>query len=283
MNPDQIPLLIEQIRAYYPEGEGDRLLQILMEDLFAQKGKEGIDQLNRVQKQTLAQALVDLLNDVPVQYITGKANFYGYFFEVNKDVLIPRPETEELVFYILEYLQDKQDLPKPISILDIGTGSGCIPITIHLKRPDYRLSAVDLSPEALVIARRNAEALGARVSFFNLDFLDQNNWEQLGQYTLIVSNPPYIPWKEKPLMGKNVLNQEPDLALFVEDEDPLIFYRRIAAFAKQHLSNQGCLMLELNQYHAGEVKKMFEKEGYKAVEIIQDMSGADRILKAIKE
>lgn len=212
----------------------------------------------------------------PIQYIIGKAWFMGMPFAVDSSTLIPRPETEELVTWVLADLA--QQRPR---ILEIGTGTGCIPISLKLKQADAQLTAIDISATALATARNNALALEARIEFMQLDFLEERNWMQLGHYDIIVSNPPYIRLQEKEKMHQNVVDYEPHLALFVPDHDPLIFYRKIHAFAKQHLAKNGSIYLEINEALAAEVVDLFRNE-YEVV-CRKDLQGKDRMVKAIKK
>ncbi len=221
-------------------------------------------------------AIERLTTGEPIQYIIGKAWFMGMPFEVNSSTLIPRPETEELVSWVLTDLV--QQRPR---ILDIGTGTGCIPISLKLKQADAQLTAIDISATALATARNNALALEARVDFLQLDFLEESDWTLLGQYNIIVSNPPYIRLQEKEDMHKNVVGFEPHLALFVPDHDPLIFYRKIHAFAQQHLANNGSIYLEINEALATEVMNLFGN-GY-TVACKQDLQGKNRMVRALKK
>jgi release factor glutamine methyltransferase len=220
-----------------------------------------------------------LLNGEPIQYITGFAWFYGLKFKVNPNVLIPRPETEELVEWVLQTVGKRQN----VRILDIGTGSGCIPVTLKIKNPSIEMSAVDVSEGALITASRNAYRQNADVTFQRLDILDEKMWSEMGQFDIIVSNPPYIPTKEKALMERNVLAFEPELALFVENDNALIFYERIAEFAQKRLNTEGVihsLFFECNQYNALEVVDLLKQKGFKDVELRKDMSGNDRMIRA---
>ncbi|HKK77803.1 MAG TPA: peptide chain release factor N(5)-glutamine methyltransferase [Saprospiraceae bacterium] len=274
----------EQINALsgrYDEREAQNILRILLEDCFDLRWKHRAKcVLNKSESAFLAQAITALRQGKPVQYITGKAHFFGYIFEVNPSVLIPRPETEELVMYALRL--SKLINHRPIEVLDVGTGSACIPISLKKERPAWQVSALDVSPEALAVADRNAQRLGAEISLLNMDFRERQNWSSLGTYDLLLSNPPYIPQAEKDLVGHNVLGQEPDLALFVEDEDPLLFYRLLAEFGQQHLRAQGHILVETNQYNASQVAQLFAAADYKGVELLQDLMGEDRMVRAIK-
>ena len=224
-----------------------------------------------------------LLSSEPVQYVVGFSWFYGLNFKVNPSVLIPRPETEELVHWVLETVKSKSKVQSqhPTSILDIGTGSGCIPITLKLKHPSLKVSALDVSEAALITATKNAYRLQAEVHFQRVNILDTRESDSLSQYDTIISNPPYIPNKERSLMSDNVLKYEPELALFVEDEDPLIFYITIADFAIKHLPPKGYLFFECNAFNAIEVVDMLKRKGFKEVELRKDMSGQDRMIRAI--
>ncbi|TAG14468.1 MAG: peptide chain release factor N(5)-glutamine methyltransferase [Sphingobacteriia bacterium] len=221
-------------------------------------------------------AIERLTTGEPIQYIIEKAWFMGMPFAVNSSTLIPRPETEELVNWVLTDLT--QQRPR---ILEIGTGTGCIPISLKLKQADAQLTAIDISATALATAHNNALALEARIDFMQLDFLDETNWMQLGHYDMIVSNPPYIRLQEKETMHQNVVGFEPHLALFVPDHDPLIFYRKIHAFAQQHLAKNGSIYLEINEALATEVTNLFDN-GYK-VECRKDLQGKDRMVRAVKK
>lgn len=270
----------EQLQKIYDPREAKNIRNILFEELF---GKIDVDQnltLSKEAQELLLPALQRLLNGAPIQYVIGKADFYGYQFAVNPAVLIPRPETEELVYRTLS-IAKTVEASKP-KVLDIGTGSGCIPITLKKEFPALEVSAIDVSEKALTVARQNAINLDARILFKQIDFKVSDQWSQLESYHLIISNPPYIPWKEKELVGANVLGQEPDLALFVEDEDPLLFYRLIADFAANHLISGGAILVETNQYNAPQVLALFQAKGFKQSYLFQDLMGNDRIILARK-
>jgi release factor glutamine methyltransferase len=220
------------------------------------------------------EAIARIKGEEPWQYVLGNAWFYGRKFTVSPSVLIPRPETEELVAWILQSHTHKAQ------IIDIGTGSGCIPISLMLENPLYELSAIDISKEALAIARKNANQLGARVEFHHLDVLSSPL--PASQYDIIVSNPPYIKDLEKSLMKNNVLDHEPHLALFVPNEDPLLFYRRIAELAKTHLKENGWLYFEINEAHGDDTMTMLEHMGFKEIAIKKDMQGKERMVRGRK-
>lgn len=213
----------------------------------------------------------------PLQYVTGKCWFMGREFTVDSSVLIPRPETEELVQWILDDNKEGQ-----ISVLDIGTGSGCIPISVKLGLPRADVSAIDVSKEALAVANANATTLGADVSFAAFDFLDTTQWDSLGTYDVIVSNPPYIPQAEEATLHPNVRDHEPVLALFVPDNDALLFYRHIADLGLSHLQEGGAVYCELHVDYTVETQALFKAKGYTHTELRKDIHGNQRMLKAQK-
>ncbi len=231
-----------------------------------------------VQNSEYELATSNLSKGVPLQYVLGKAWFMDWEFIVNKSVLIPRPETEELVQWVINDHQNTAGL----NILDIGTGSGCIPISLKLKLPQTNVNSCDISKEALVVAKTNANKLGAVVEFIELDFLNEVGRNILGVYDVIVSNPPYIPKSEAEQMHTNVKDHEPNIALFVPDEDALVFYRAIAWFGLEHLNDKGYIYCELALSKALECKQLFMDSGYKDVEIRKDMHGNWRMLRAGK-
>lgn len=260
----------------YGEGEANSITRILMEDAFGYTNPAKDGQFPKDKVPLLETFLKRLEQSEPIQYVLGQADFYGLKFHVNQDVLIPRQETEELVYWILENHPSKQSL----NVLDIGTGSGCIPITLKKHRPDWAITGVDVSIGALEIAQQNADRNGVEVAFRQMDVLGVEslsaNWD------IIVSNPPYIPLDESRLMPGNVLKYEPRLALFVENEDSLLFYRKIADLSLNALSENGRLYFELNEYNAEEVKAMLLEKGYCKVELQKDINGKQRMISAQK-
>lgn len=217
-----------------------------------------------------------LQSNEPIQYIFNEAYFYNTCFYVTQDVLIPRPETEELVDLIL-----KENNNKNKSVLDIGTGSGCIPVSLFLERKNWSISAIDISEKALFIAEENAFYNEAKIEFILGDILD-GKWcnQHTKKYDIIISNPPYIPNDEKVLMEQNVLQFEPPLALFVDNKEPLVFYDAIALFSSTHLLDNGLLYVEINENFGIQTKQCFEKNGFINVEILKDVQGKDRIIRA---
>jgi len=218
----------------------------------------------------------DLVKGQPIQHIIGVTEFYGREFTVNSNVLIPRPETEELV----KWITDMESAKTGLTILDIGTGSGCIAITIDLIIPGNNVQAIDVSEEALLIAEKNQNGLDSNVGFIKKDILKEELDEN--SYDIIVSNPPYVLNSEKDKMAKHVLDHEPALALFVEDNDPLIFYKRIALLAKTALKEGGRLYFEINQYLGKETKEMIEELGFRNVELRKDLFHNDRMIRAVR-
>ena len=256
--------------------KGDRLLK--KDTLFTERQQLQYDEKSK-----------NLVKGKPIQYITNSAWFMGREFLVNEGVLIPRPETEELVQWVIENSKSQIQNPKP-RILDVGAGSGCIGLSLAWSIPGAIVTCVDVSKEAIEVLKTNIEWVltpeekkkGAdNITVKALDFLNEEKRnKQLGRYDIIVSNPPYIPKKDKPQMHKNVKDYEPEIALFVPDNDPLVFYRAIAQFGKEHMRSSGYIYCELDANHAEECKTLFEKAGYQNVEIRKDMHGNWRMLKA---
>ncbi len=224
-------------------------------------------------------ALQELLQYKPVQYVLGEAWFYHLKFKVDKNVLIPRPETEELVQWILDdHLKNSSG---HISIIDIGTGSGCIPVALKKNLPAAPITAIDISGRALAVAKENAALNNVLVEFYQLDFLSENNRKTLPTFDIIVSNPPYIPATEKNNLAVNVTAFEPGNALFVPDESPFIFYEQIAAFAKSHLKENGKVYVEIHQHYGAATAAVFEKT-FRDVTVKKDLLENDRMIKATR-
>ncbi|NHM03991.1 peptide chain release factor N(5)-glutamine methyltransferase [Flavobacterium celericrescens] len=221
--------------------------------------------------------LVDLQQEKPIQYITGEAWFYGLKFEVNVNTLIPRPETEELVEFILKETSSFQLPASNLNILDIGTGTGCIPISLKANLPQANVSAIDVSEKVLEVAKRNAESNKVEINFIQANILEVEDLNQ--HFDIIVSNPPYVRNLEKEEIKKNVLDYEPHLALFVEDTDALLFYRKIAQLALKNLSPNGLLFFEINQYLGKETVELLQNLGFKNIELKKDMYGNDRMIR----
>jgi len=254
---------IQKLAISQGEREAKSIARIIFEDVFRLFDYQATQPFLFLEKLQAIQAR--LATNEPVQYILGQADFYGLKFKVTPDVLIPRPETEELVYWILESVNKSS----AIKIVDIGTGSGCIPITLKKKLPNAKISGLDISPAALKIVQE-------------VDILKENNWSKSPNYDVIISNPPYIPYREINLMPKQVTNFEPSLALFVENKEPLIFYRKIAQFALLRLNKDGQLFFECNEFNAKKVVLILEALGFSQVELQKDMEGKERMVRGIR-
>jgi release factor glutamine methyltransferase len=267
-----------QLSNVYDALELNSIVNILIEEVT---GWDALHQ-NIHKNDALEQSLTDqltqyvekLLTGKPLQYIIGKAWFMGKAFMVNEAVLIPRPETEELVEWIVEYAQI---IKKPLSILDIGTGSGCIPISLKQAIPNASITAFDISKEALAVAQQNATAHNTNIEWIELDILHTKQLKD--QYDIIVSNPPYIPLREKPNMQSQVIDHEPAIALFVPDQYPLIFYSKIAHIGKSALKPNGQLFFEIHYDQGEAILALLNEMGYHA-ELRQDIYGKDRMVRA---
>jgi release factor glutamine methyltransferase len=223
--------------------------------------------------------LDQLKKEIPIQYLLGTTHFYGLEFEVNSAVLIPRPETEELVDWIIQNSKLKAQNSK-LKILDIGTGSGCIGIALAKNLPNAQVFALDVSEQALATAKKNAEKNQVQLTFIHQSILETLDLAQ--EFDIIVSNPPYVRELEKLEIKKNVLDNEPHLALFVEDNDALIFYRKIAQLAQKNLNPKGQLYFEINQYLGQETLILLLEMGFKNCELRQDIYGNDRMIQCSK-
>lgn len=268
-----------RLQTLYPEQEASNIVQRLLEDLagwsrvkLALNGNEEVDQetLERLTPQ-----IRRLEEGEPVQYVVGEVEFLGCRIKVNSSVLIPRPETELLADHIL-----KQHALSNKRMLDIGTGSGCLALALKKHCPDATVEAVDISEEALKVAEQNAELNQLEVNFRQLDVLKKA--EQLTLYDLIVCNPPYVPNHEKEGLHPNVRDYEPEEALFVDDQDPLLFFRHVAELSENHLAEGGWLYFEVHSSLAGEVKGLLKQYALEGVEVINDWQKHPRIVKARK-
>lgn len=275
--------LLKKLRSVYTEGEADQITDWVMENLTGSRKAERMlyknSSLTPEEESRLNQYTERLLHHEPVQYVLGEAWFAGMKFRVNKSVLIPRPETEELVAWVID---DCKLSVACLTILDIGTGSGCIPVAIKKKLPHVSISAIDVCSEALFTATENAMALETAIDFRLLDFLDEEKWKELGMYDIIVSNPPYVRQQEKQNMHERVSGHEPHLALFVPDDDALLFYRKLADFSSVHLNRSGKLFVEINESFGTEVVNLFQSKGFSNIELRKDMQGKDRMVRAGK-
>lgn len=271
----------ESLLPLYSMGEARAVVRTLLMDAFGLSYTDicagEVERLSPGEKARLEKMMQRLVNGEPVQYVTGKAIFCDRFFHVEPGCLIPRPETEDLCRWIIEDCEQRNG---NVRILDIGTGSGCIAITLALDIPNAEVTAWDISSDALRIAMNNAKTLKARVSFEQRDALNLNS--HITSSSLIVSNPPYICNKEAKDMEHNVLDHEPHLALFVPDEDPLLFYREIAKYAFHALEDNGALYFEINPLYVNELTEMLYNIGFQRVEVREDEFGKQRMMKCCK-
>ena len=266
--------LFDLLKVKYGEREARNIVKIYFEDRFDMplSGKESLD---AEQQKMFYNDLKRFEAGEPVQYITGKAFFYKYLFKVNRHVLIPRQETELLVYYTVENCLEKD---KKYNILDIGTGSGCIAISIAKECSNALVTGIDISEKALEVARENRDLLDASyVEFLKFDFLDSEKHAELPLYDIIVSNPPYIHEEEKSRMEANVLEYEPRIALFPPGDDYLIFYKKILDFALQHLKEKGKLICEINEFALADILKLLKKYPYDCI-IQKDLNDKPRVL-----
>ncbi len=239
------------------------------------------ERLNPDQSKHLIGILSRLTTGEPIQYIIGHTEFYGLSFKVNPSVLIPRPETEELVEWVIASVGSEQFAVG--SILDIGTGSGCIAISLKKHLPGFKVSAIDISEAALETAQVNSKLNGVDVNFIKSDILSPEKpfAFHLAPFTLIISNPPYVTLHDKTQMHQNVTDFEPHTALFVPENDPLIFYKAIADFAVKNLTENGLLFFEINESYGKEIVELLTANGFKNIELRKDMSGRERMIKCL--
>ena len=283
----------ETLKTIYPITEIDSFFFLLLEEYLGFRRVDIVLKSDfKITQETLnllQSATKQLEQEVPLQYIIGKTEFYGLPFVVNKHVLIPRPETEELVAWVVSEssrfktfnTSTKQTTEtKQLKILDIGTGSGCIPISLKKQLPFAKISAIDISKEALTVAKKNAVLNNVDIHFILQDILKTVALDQ--HYDIIISNPPYVRELEKKELKNNVLKNEPHVALFVENDNPLIFYSKIAELAKKYLNKNGLLFFEINQYLGTETIDLVNKKGLKNIQLKKDMFGNDRIIVASK-
>lgn len=272
--------LVKKLTIIYHVDESRQLARMLMEELWAiSYEKIMIDEeieMDPATKELMEEKVKLLMNYEPIQYVLGKAHFYGREFFVNQSVLIPRQETEELVKEILI------DNKKPgLNILDIGSGSGCIGITLALEMKDSKVTSLDVDAQALDVTRQNAKQLGVEINYSLEDILQLDLMPE--KYDIIVSNPPYVTEKERQLMNNNVLDHEPHLALFVPDDEALLFYNKIVSLAKKSLNPGGKLYFEINENFGPEMLELCEKAGCAYLKLVKDLNGKDRMIKAVFE
>jgi len=273
-----------ELTKLYPKQEIDSFFKLLLEhqlnfsstDIFL-KHTNAIEQKDL---DFLLKAISELKQEKPIQYILGETEFYGFPFKVTKDTLIPRPETEELVDWIF----NEAEKNKKINILDVGTGSGCIAISLAKKLPNASVYAIDISTKALAIAKKNSKLNNVEVHFLEQDILNsKKHILGLPKFDIIVSNPPYVRNLEKKEINNNVLLHEPHIALFVEDNNPLIFYNDIIDFSKKQLTENGKLFLEINQYLSTETENLVREKGFTRVKLKKDLFENYRMIRASQQ
>jgi len=284
----------EQLCSIYEQSESANIALLVLEDCTGLTGTDLLMNKERLlsteEEEKLESHVKRLLNHEPIQYIMQKAWFYGLELYVDSNVLIPRPETEELVDWIVKDIKAKgfdvfekaptdADVTKQLKILDVGAGSGCIALALKKAMPKAEVWGCDVSEKALNVARRNGSDLNIRVDFQGIDFLDEMQQKFLPTVDIIVSNPPYIPFNEKVTMHANVVDHEPHTALFVPDNDALIFYRSIAHFAEKRLYKGGSIYLEIHENLSDGVVEVFKNSGYTDIVVRKDMQGKNRMVK----
>lgn len=280
----------EKLKNIYDKREADNIIDWIFENVTHLKKAERRISQNTELKEThfhlLQKYVEELLQHKPVQYVLNEAWFFKMKFYVNENVLIPRPETEELVEWIINDVKTETDSNQTAyltpNIIDIGTGSGCISISLKKVLQGANVTGIDVSEKSLSVAKKNMKELNAEINILQIDFLNKTERESLSQYDIIVSNPPYIPIKEREKLEKNVTRFEPGLALFVSDNNPYIFYEKIIKFAQSHLYKNGKVYVEVHEEYAKDVKDIFEKEGFVSA-IKKDIYGKERMVKAIKK
>lgn len=276
-----------QLFELYDDREAGNIADLVMENI---SGWTKIDRvvnktvpLSSLQLQQLNDYTKALMANKPLQYVLHEAWFFGMKLYVDENVLIPRPETEELADWIVKDNISSKFIvhsSQVSNVLDIGTGSGCIPLAVKKNLPGFEVHAADISGGALQVAKKNAVAHELDIHFYLLDILDAAAWQPLPPFDIIVSNPPYIPQSDKSSMAANVLQYEPHLALFVDNEDPLLFYRAIAAFAHSHLKPGGYIYLEIHEEMAQAAIALYREKGFTNIELRKDLQGRDRMLRA---
>jgi release factor glutamine methyltransferase len=277
-------VLTKELNKVYDSDELKNIIDLVLEYITTmprmEQVKSKLAYLTCGQLETIDSITERLKKNEPIQYVLGEAWFAGMKFKVNKNVLIPRRETEELVDWIVKENAQRSIINVQFSMIDIGTGSGCIPIAIKKKLPDANISAIDVCSEALFTATENAIDHNTEVDFILLDFLDEDNWAALGQFDVIVSNPPYVRRSEKENMHIRVKEFEPHKALFVPDNDALLFYKKLAGFSLKHLKPGGKLFVEINEVYGDAVTDLFRVAGFINIELKKDMQGKDRMIRA---
>lgn len=279
-----------ELESCYPPEEIDSFLKLLIEERLglsrAQVALAPTLTLEKIDEQFFLNVLRELSLERPIQYILEKTQFYGLEFKLNEQVLIPRPETEELVDWILQKLAQQHKTKDSLTLVDIGTGSGCIAIALAKHLPHAKVYALDISPEALKLAKENARRNQVEIEFIRADILESTQIASKEdtplKFDVIVSNPPYVLEDEKQEIKANVLNYEPHLALFVNDSNPLLFYNKIADIASGQLKTKGCLFFEINQYLGQETLNLLHDKGFEEATLRKDLQQNDRMILASK-
>ncbi|MFA8301267.1 MAG: peptide chain release factor N(5)-glutamine methyltransferase [Hyphomicrobiales bacterium] len=269
---------LEELAKIYNHNEALQLIKIVFEHHMGippnQLALHYDDRLSESEMLKIHFTIKDLLKKKPIQYVLGNTSFLEHTFDVEENVLIPRPETEELILWIMENFNQNDK----IKILDIGTGSGCIAISLKKAFPNAEVSAIDKFDTPLKVASQNAIKLDADINIIKCDILNESDRNQLGQYDIIVSNPPYVKNSEKQLMHNNVLDYEPHEALFVDDNDPLIFYKEIGKFGQNHLNEEGKIFFEINEALGKDMTQLMHQLGYNSCSIKKDIFNKDRMM-----
>jgi release factor glutamine methyltransferase len=269
---------VKDIRGGFSESEASFLFFMILDHMFNWKRSDYLAHLLKevgdIKQNSFHEIVTELLAGKPIQYVLGETYFYGLKLIISPNVLIPRPETEELVDWILENNHGAGHTQE-LNVLDIGTGSGCIAISLKKKLESSSVFAIDISEGALEVARRNAKLNTVKVAFNKGDML---TYQDENEYDVIVSNPPYVRMKEQEEMNDNVLDYEPHVALFVSDDNPLVFYKAIAEFAISHLKSEGLLYFEINEYLGKEMVGMLKNKGFKNIILKKDMQDKDRMI-----
>ena len=280
---DVLKYYADRLTKIYDELESKSIMYQLIRHFFKYERIDFVKsqeiRLSESELLTVHFAVKELLLNKPLQYVIGETDFLNLRIKVNEHVLIPRPETEELVQLICKRTVMKNGV---LRILDVGCGSGCIGIALKKNLESADVYGLDISENALKLAKENSELNDAELQLINADILNETKWNDLGTYEMVVSNPPYLRESEKELMRKNVLEFEPSTALFVPDADPLLFYRKIAHFCEKHLVKNGILYFEINEAFGNETKEMLALMNFKSIELNKDINGKDRFIGAEK-
>jgi release factor glutamine methyltransferase len=281
--------IIKATRHIYEDDEAINIAELLIENITRLPRSKRITRQNHSlstsQEGLLHSSITRLQEHEPIQYVISESWFAGMRFYVDRNVLIPRPETEELVDWVVKDFKGQNDaegIPSAkVKILDVGTGSGCIAIALKRKLPGVEMWACDVSDEALNVARLNADVLHATIDFVPLNFLDATQRKQLPAVDVIVSNPPYIPKTETKGMRNNVVGYEPSAALFVPDDDPMIFYKAIVEFAQEKLNKGKSIYVEIHENYGEQTRDLFQLGGFRTVQLKKDLQEKDRMIKAV--